>query len=234
MKIRKIVDRIYRLQLNTVNAYLIEADEGLILIDTGNAGDSAAILQAIESLGFARTALKAILLTHAHPDHAGSAASLKREVPDARIYASEHDVPIVAGSAKQRPMIASPGWINKLLFRLIIADKDGIVDAVPVDATLKPDDELPYVLGMRAIHVPGHSMGQFAFLLPIHGGVLIAGDACANMLGLGLSIGHEDLSVGRQSLAKLSELDYEIACFGHGKPIMHRASQRMSRKWADR
>src|SRR5436309_3233459 len=73
--------------------------------------------------------------------------------------------------------------------------------------------------GVRAIHVPGHCAGQLAFLWPEHGGVLIAADAAANVFGLAPSPLYEDLAEGMRSLSRLSAFDFEVACFGHGRPI---------------
>src|SRR5215212_1256855 len=42
----------------------------------------------------------------------------------------------------------------------------------------------------------------------------------------GLSPGHEDLEEGRRSAKKLAELDFETACFGHGRAIRRGASAR--------
>ncbi len=64
-----------------------------------------------------------------------------------------------------------------------------------------------------------------ALLWPSHR-VLFVGDAAANMMGLGLSLGYEDLELGKRSLARLATLDFEVACFGHGAPIKRGASAR--------
>ena len=87
--------------------------------------------------------------------------------------------------------------------------------------------------GLTAIHVPGHCAGQIALLWQQHGGVLIAADACSNLMGLGLSLalGYEDLEQGRRSLHKLSALDFRVACFGHGKPILKDAASRFREVW---
>ena len=61
---------------------------------------------------------------------------------------------------------------------------------------------------------------------------LIDSDAASNMLGLGYSVGNEDLEECRRSLAKIAALDFEIACFGHGKAIAQGASSRFRQKWA--
>jgi glyoxylase-like metal-dependent hydrolase (beta-lactamase superfamily II) len=74
-------------------------------------------------------------------------------------------------------------------------------------------------------------MGQLAFQVPRSGGVLIAADAAANMLRLDLVPGYENVEVGRRSLAKLAGFRFEVACFGHGAPIMHGADKRFMEKW---
>ncbi|WP_127534538.1 MBL fold metallo-hydrolase [Paenibacillus kobensis] len=231
MRLLPIADNVYRLPLGSVNAYVLSTGQELVLIDTGSPGNAERIVQAIEQGGFRRNDLKTILLTHAHPDHAGSAAALKRALPDAKLYASEADVPIVSQRVKQRPMKASPGLLNKVLFRIIIDGKEGLLDPTPVDGILKQDEVLHFAAGLRTIHTPGHSLGQMAFLLPEHGGVLFAADAAANVSGLGLNIGYEDLSVGIRTLEELGKLDFNIACFGHGKPIMQHAAEQFRRKW---
>ncbi len=61
--------------------------------------------------------------------------------------------------------------------------------------------------------------------------MLFAADAASNMMGLGLSLGYESLQDGLDSLRKLAALDFDIACFGHGKPIMSGASAKFKAKW---
>ena len=59
---------------------------------------------------------------------------------------------------------------------------------------------------------------------------MFAADACSNMMGLGWSLGYENFQEGR-SLKKLSAMDFQIACFGHGKPILKDASHRFKELW---
>jgi glyoxylase-like metal-dependent hydrolase (beta-lactamase superfamily II) len=92
-------------------------------------------------------------------------------------------------------------------------------------------DQIPIPGGLRTIHIPGHCAGQIALLWPQHGGVLFAADACSNMMGLGWSLGYEDFKRGKRSLSKLADLDFRIACFGHGKPIMNDASLKFRQQW---
>jgi glyoxylase-like metal-dependent hydrolase (beta-lactamase superfamily II) len=36
---------------------------------------------------------------------------------------------------------------------------------------------------------------------------------------------------GKRSLAKLAALDFDVACFGHGNPIVEGAADRFRKKW---
>lgn len=62
--------------LGAVNVFLIDAPDGLVLVDIGVPKKADAILSAIQSIGKRPSELKHIILTHAHPDHIGSAAAL--------------------------------------------------------------------------------------------------------------------------------------------------------------
>jgi hypothetical protein len=63
---------------------------------------------------------------------------------------------------------------------------------------------------------------------------MFAADTSANMTGLGLSLGYDDLAEGKRSLAKMSAFDFEATCFGHGKSITKGAAERFRKKWGER
>lgn len=60
-----------------VNTFLLEAEDGCALIDTSFTNSAKKILDAIDELGKRTSDVRHIILTHAHPDHIGSAAALK-------------------------------------------------------------------------------------------------------------------------------------------------------------
>ena len=68
--------------------YLIKTDTGCYLIDSGVAGSERMIEKTVIESGYHPSDIKAIFLTHAHPDHIGT-ASYFREKYGAAIYASE-------------------------------------------------------------------------------------------------------------------------------------------------
>ncbi len=78
------------------NVYLL-ADQTLALIDTGFAGNAERIIAYIRKIGRQPQELSRIILTHNHPDHAGSANQLKALTgaiimahPDEHIKADVH------------------------------------------------------------------------------------------------------------------------------------------------
>jgi glyoxylase-like metal-dependent hydrolase (beta-lactamase superfamily II) len=213
-----------------INMFLLESDDGYALIDTGLPGSADAITRAVAGLGKAPNAIRHILLTHAHPDHIGSLAAVKRAT-GASTYIHPADAPITSSGKGFRPMKAAPGMLNGVLVRLFVR-LDRVVEPAAIDHQIEDGQQLPIAGGITAVHVPGHCAGQLVFLWGHRGGVLFAADACSNMMGLGWSLGYEDFEQGRKDLSKLSNLDFQVACFGHGKPILENASRRFREKWA--
>ena len=62
------------LPFNMVNAHLIKTDKGSILVDTGIPGSERKIERVLHKHGLSFKDIKLIVVTHAHTDHAGSAA----------------------------------------------------------------------------------------------------------------------------------------------------------------
>jgi len=142
----------------------------------------------------------------------------------------EADADLLRKGIGLRPLTPSPGMPG-IIFRLFIHPPKQ-VEPAQVEAPLSDGGEAPG--GFKVIHIPGHSAGQVALLWPKHGGVLVAADAAANQMGLGLSPAYEDLETGLRSLARLASLDFEVAVFGHGGPILKGAAAAFRSKWAAR
>jgi glyoxylase-like metal-dependent hydrolase (beta-lactamase superfamily II) len=66
-------------RLNHVHVYLVEADDGFILIDTGvNTSEAfAGLKRKLDDLGLGFTAITQIVITHFHSDHCGQAARIR-------------------------------------------------------------------------------------------------------------------------------------------------------------
>ena len=201
-----------------VNVYVLQSNDGLVVIDSGFPGSAPKILKAIVSLGKTPADVRHIVITHAHPDHIGSAAALK-QATGATVWAHPIDVPIIEAGTGFRGGYASPGLRNKVLTMVL---KRIILKVQPthVDRQLEEGESLPFLPDMSVIHAPGHCAGQVALLWRRHGGVLFTADTCVNMPKMRLAVATEDQDLALASLAKLARYDFEMICFMHGKPIM--------------
>ena len=77
-----------------VNIYLFHTQDGLPVLDTGFPGSLNKILGGVAALDKRPGDVRHILLSHAHPDHIGSAAALKR-VMGAAVWSHPVDAPII-------------------------------------------------------------------------------------------------------------------------------------------
>jgi hydroxyacylglutathione hydrolase len=84
--------RIPILPFGMVNAHLLIGDGGCILVDAGLPGTESKVEQVLKKHGYTFTDIKLIVVTHAHVDHAGNAATL-RELTKAPIVAHVEDAP---------------------------------------------------------------------------------------------------------------------------------------------
>jgi glyoxylase-like metal-dependent hydrolase (beta-lactamase superfamily II) len=223
-----VVPGLWKVKIRYVNAYLLDTGDGVALIDTGIPGSAPTILEAVRSIGRQPADIRRILVTHCHGDHSGSLAELKRQT-GATAAMHPIDAAMVRAGKAIRGLKPAPGLFNAILGRLVLWLAPTTVEPATIEQEVRDGEALAG--GLRAIHVPGHCAGQLAFLWPVHGGVLIAADAAAHVLGLTLSPAYEDIDEGRRSLARLSGLDFEVACFGHGKPILSGASARFAETW---
>jgi glyoxylase-like metal-dependent hydrolase (beta-lactamase superfamily II) len=221
----------YRIPTGSVNAYIIRTADGLVLVDTGYTDSGRRMLAAIQELGHQPADVRHILVTHAHSDHVGSLAALKRATG---APASIHPLDVnmaQTGNALRDHTHGTPGWPNKLAFEMGVRMLARTVEPADVEYMVQDGDLLELAGGIRVIHIPGHSAGQVAFLWQAQG-VLFAADAVANLFGR-LRYGPvvEDFPSHQASIKRLCDFDFDVACFGHGKPLTEHASATFRQTW---
>lgn len=230
MSVAEVVSGLYLVKLGPANAYLIdEGEEGLTLVDAGYPKSAADVESAVRSTGHSPGDLKTILLTHAHPDHLGSAAHLSKD--GASIALHPEGAEIARAGIIHQTMTPAPGILSWILFHVFIGTKDYQFPAFDPDRELRDGMTLDIAGGIEVVHTPGHSADHVSLLWKRDRGVLIVGDAAANVMGLGYSLGYEDFDDGKASLRRLASLEFEVAVFGHGKPLLSGASERLARKF---
>ncbi|MBO8191897.1 MBL fold metallo-hydrolase [Streptomyces oryzae] len=212
-------------------AYLWRDGDALTLVDTGPAGSADAVEDAIRHSGAEPAALRRIVLTHFHPDHAGSAAELATR-HGAEVIAHRADAPVIRGEAPSPPpdMANAPQWERDVFDEVmapwgVTADAPVLPLAPPcrVDREVDEGDVLELGGGATVLSVPGHTEGSLALLLPEHR-TLFTGDTVA-LVGDDPAPGVFNQDIGRtvaafQRLCALSEeKGVETVCFGHGAPI---------------
>jgi glyoxylase-like metal-dependent hydrolase (beta-lactamase superfamily II) len=225
-----IKDRVHLVPMGTANAFLLEGNDGLTLIDAGFPDKEGVVFEAIRGLGCSPDQLKHLIFTHGHPDHMGSAAAIVKET-GARTYMHPLDIPIAETGGPFRHLQAAPGVLRRVLCKLFF-NPEACVAPVTIDQPLTDGEVLPIAGGIEVIHAPGHCAGQVALLWRSER-MLFAGDACMNMMGLGDPLGFESLQDGRASQRKLANFSFDAAGFGHGDPIVRDASIRFRNKWGN-
>ena len=229
MTVKKIVDGAWLVPLGVVNAVILQGNEGeLVLVDTGFPNHEDAIFEAIKSIGRQPEDLSHLVCTHAHPDHIGSAAAVLART-GATAWMHPVDIPIAATGGPWRPMKASPGLTQKMGFRIFFKPNERVTP-IAIDRPLEDGAHLPIAGGLRVIHTPGHAAGHVSLLWE-PGRLLIAGDVGSNVLGISDPLGFEDREEGRRSQHRLATLQFDTAAFGHGRPILRDASNKIRSKW---
>lgn len=94
-----MVGDIYYVGSSELASYIVKTPKGLILINTGFEENTPLIHKSVEDLGFKWTDIKILLISHAHSDHDGGAAEIKKET-GARYEVMDRDVEVVESGGK--------------------------------------------------------------------------------------------------------------------------------------
>jgi glyoxylase-like metal-dependent hydrolase (beta-lactamase superfamily II) len=209
-----VADRLYRLDLGMVNAYLVDTGE-TTLVDAGMPNAVDDLRGELDEAGYDAGDIDRVLITHFDLDHVGTLAHLAFDGP---IYAMEPDASFLDGSRKP-PLSNHKGVLQRLTDFWLTRP------STPVQRL----DDGDSVAGFDAHHAPGHTPGHTVYLHETLG-VAFLGDLVAEEDGSLTTapwILTYSTSENADSVHALvdSSLSFTIAAMGHGTPITENGSE---------
>ncbi len=200
-----------------------------VLVDTGTAGSATTIRELAKTRFGDNAPPAAIVLTHGHFDHVGTAEILAEDW-DVPVYAHALEHPYLNGKASYPP--ADP-WVGGGLMALL----SPLYPTRPVNLgsrlrALPQDGSVPAMPGWRWLHTPGHAPGHISLWREADR-TIVAGDA---FITTGQESAYEvavqkpemhgppryftpDWQAAGRSVAQLAELEPELVVTGHGKAM---------------
>jgi glyoxylase-like metal-dependent hydrolase (beta-lactamase superfamily II) len=152
------------------NWLIVRDDSGFMLIDGGYPADRELVLESIRGLGLKPAEAKAMLITHGHVDHTGSAAYFSRTF-GTPILCSPEELAHVQGKVKHQVTLGQVlvrAWRPRVFRWMLHVIKAKALQAEPATSaeawTVEALQELPGK--PEAILLPGHTPGNVALLLP--------------------------------------------------------------------
>jgi glyoxylase-like metal-dependent hydrolase (beta-lactamase superfamily II) len=216
-----------------VNFYLVADGSDLTLVDAGLPGHWDRLVAALDGLGRAVGDIRAVVVSHGHPDHFGLAERL-RQTAAAEVWIHALDAPILAAPRQtgrwwrpERGLLPylrfGPGALRGPLHLL----RHGALglQAVRHLRTFEHGQRLDVPGRPRVIHVPGHTAGSAAFVFENHG-LLFTGDA---LVTADTAVGRvgprllcraltQDSRQAMHSLGRLADEQAALVLPGHGHP----------------
>lgn len=147
-----IVGNLYYVGTADLACYLITTPDGHILINSGLASSTPMIRANVEALGFKFSDIKLLMATHAHYDHVGAMAEIKK-LTHAKMLIGAEDRQVLADGGSSDYVMGGHG----ATFTPVKADR------------LLHDKDTVSLGGVRilVLHHPGHTPGSCSFLLNV-------------------------------------------------------------------
>ena len=138
-----VVGNIYYVGTEELGSYLLRGKDGLLLLDVPLEVNADLVLRNVEELGFDPGKIRVLLNSHAHFDHGGGLAVVRKKT-GARLYLSALDAELAARGGK-----GDFAFGDRYAYTPVVADaivKDG--------ETVRLGD-----VAMTAVLTPGHTQG---------------------------------------------------------------------------
>jgi glyoxylase-like metal-dependent hydrolase (beta-lactamase superfamily II) len=225
---RDVSPGVHRIEDAFVNWYLVDSDDGVLVVDAGLPASWASLSHALDAIGRPYSDLGALILTHAHFDHVGFARRAQLELQLA-VHCHPDDFEVAAHPLRyktERPR-ALYVWRPRpamIIGRMVAAGAlwtKGVRGLQP----LVPGEVLDVPGRPRVLATPGHTFGHVSFHFPdrdtvIAGDALVTLDPYTGMQGprLVARAATADSALARASLDAIAETQAKTVLPGHGGP----------------
>ncbi|MFH8801871.1 MBL fold metallo-hydrolase [Streptomyces sp. NPDC017936] len=226
--VRQVADGAYLVHGGNTNWVILTEGDAVTLIDTGYPGDRQRLLDSLAAVGRSPEAVTAVLITHAHNDHLGSAEYL-RAAYGTPVLLHPAEVPHARRDFLQQVTVGEVlrnAWRPGVLPWMVHVLRSGGTEQHPVTAPRPfPAATGPLDLPGRPVpvHTPGHTDGHTVFHLPesglvVSGDALVSGHATSRIRGPHLlpDMFHHERARALASLDVIEELDADVLLPGHG------------------
>lgn len=219
----EVAPGIRRIGTGVVNVYLIEEAGEVTVIDTGVAGQWKALPSELAAMGRSLADVRAVLLTHGHPDHIGFAERMRRE-RGTPVWVHEADAALARGEVPNPAKGMGPMRILPLLSFLWYTARNGGLRTSPLleVATYGDGATLDLPGSPRVVLTPGHTPGSAALHVEALDAVF-AGDALCTLVvttgqrGPRIAPFTADEEQALSSLDRLAEIPARWVLPGHGE-----------------
>jgi glyoxylase-like metal-dependent hydrolase (beta-lactamase superfamily II) len=194
---------VVEIRLTRVKAHLV-MEPNLSLVACGYAGSANRIVRAIAAQGRSPGDLRRVIVTHGHPDHAGSARELAALGATVLIHPADAE----RLATTWRDVARRPS--KSRVFAAMTPEP-------PAVQPIEDGDVLPVLGGLRVVHTPGHTPGSVC-LYGSRDRVLFVGDNLQRRFGrltFASKLYSDDYALACRSMRRLAALDIETIVFGH-------------------
>lgn len=217
--VTRLGEGVWWINLRGVNAFIVDDDGTLTLVDAGHPWSTNSIAAAITAVGGTVSEIERVLVTHYDIDHVGALGTF--DTLDATVYIGRADAPFLR--RERLPSLSS----QKGVFQRAVDWLRSVPD-LPVELL----DDGDTVGSFTAYHTPGHTPGHTVFASEHHsaaflGDLVMESDGtlvptpwfiCRNTAQNHAAIRHVEQRLG----------SFDIAAPGHGTPFTKGGDQQLA------